>query len=286
MSSDAKWQDSAPVKYALGSIIPGLVILAWWLGARSGSAVVPSFGEVFNVLTHPFDEPPDLNSRSLAFSVMMTLIRLFLGFALAIATAVPLGILAARNHVVEYVFSPIVELARPINPIVLLPIITVLLGVSSIATVVYGQTEAWRHDVPDQVQTAMILILWYGAFFPIYTATIQGVRSVGTAWLETMRLMGADNAQTIRHVILPHTLPFIANGMRIALGTVWLVVIAAEIFPGTRSGLGYMLCTACKTSEYEYTFSAIIVIGAIGLVTNSLLRRFEERTGHWRAVQR
>ena len=61
--------------------------------------------------------------------------------------------------------------------------------------------------------------------------------------------------------------------MRIALGVTWLVIIAAELFPGTRSGLGYMLCTACKTSEYEYTFAAIILIGVIGLLTNGLLRR-------------
>jgi ABC-type nitrate/sulfonate/bicarbonate transport system permease component len=74
--------------------------------------------------------------------------------------------------------------------------------------------------------------------------------------------------------------------MRIALGVTWLVVVAAELFPGTRSGLGYLLCTACKTSEYAYTFAAIILIGVIGLLTNEALRRFERRVGHWQAAER
>jgi len=278
--------DRLATRIALGAIIPGLVLLAWWFGAAGGSAVVPSFGEVWEVISHPFREPPDLYSRSLAFSVLLTLIRFSIGYLLALVTAVPLGILAARNRPTEHILYPIVELARPINPIVLLPLLTVLLGLASLSTLAYGESEAWKHDVLDQVQVAMVFILWYGAFFPIYLSTLHGVRNVRTAYLETMTLMGAGKRHLLRWVILPHALPSIASGMRIALGVTWLVVIAAEIFPGTRSGLGYMLCTACKVSEYEYTFAAIIIIGVIGLVSNELLRRFERRVGHWQATER
>lgn len=269
----------------LGSIIPGLVLIAWWLGSKTGSAVVPTFGEVWTVLTHPFAEPEGLYSRSLAFSIVITLMRLGLGFGLAVVTGVVLGMIAGRNHIMEHILHPIVELARPINPIVLLPIITVLIGLASLGTMLYGPMKAWEHDVLDQVQVAMILILWYGAFFPIYMSTVHGVRNVRTAYLEAMSLMGANKRQVMRWVVLPHSLPYIANGMRIALGVSWLVVIAAEVFPGTRSGLGYMLCTACKTAEYEYTFSAIIVIGVIGLLSNEILKRFEARVSHWRKTE-
>jgi NitT/TauT family transport system permease protein len=279
-------KESLTKRIALGAIIPGLVLLGWWYGAAAGSAVIPGFGEVWEVLAHPFREPPDLYSRSLAFSVLLTLIRFFLGYFLAVCTAVPLGILAARSRVTEHILDPIVELARPINPIVLLPLLTVLLGLASLSTVAFGANEAWKHDILDQVQLAMIFILWYGAFFPIYISTLHGVRNVRTAYLETMSLLGAGRRQTLRWVILPSALPSIANGMRIALGVTWLVVVAAEIFPGTRSGLGYLLCTACKTSEYAYTFAAIILIGVIGLLTNEALRRFERRVGHWQAAER
>jgi len=261
------------------------MVFLWWRGLRSGSAVVPGFGEVWYVLSHPFEEPAELNSRSLAFSILLTLIRLSLGYLLALVTAVPLGIWAGRNRFIEYVVHPLVELARPINPIVLLPIITVLLGVASLATVLYGQMDAWRYDVLDQVQLAMILILWYGAFFPIYISTVHGVQNVPRAYLETAGLMGAKRLHVLRWVIVPHTLPSIANGMRIALGVSWLVIIAAEIFPGTRSGLGYMLCTACKTAGYEYTFAALIVIGVIGLVLNEFFRWFEKKVSRWKVTE-
>lgn len=270
----------------LGAVIPSLLLLAWWAGARSGSAVVPGFGEVWDVLSHPLREPPDLYSPSLAASAFITLVRFALGYGLAVATAVPLGIAAARSRTVEALLHPAVELARPVNPIVLLPLLTVLLGLSSLASVLHGPAAAWRYDVLDQVQLAMLFILWYGAFFPIYLSTLHGVRAIRVSFLETMRLLGASRAQTLRWVVLPHALPAVANGMRIALGVTWLVVIAAEIFPGTRGGLGYMLCTACKTSDYEYTFAALIVIGVVGLLTSGALRRLERGVSHWQAAER
>ena len=278
--------DRAVGGWLLGAVIPSLVLAAWWLAARSGSAVVPTFGEVWDVLSHPLREPPDLQSPSLAFSVAITLARFAIGFSLAVVTAVPLGIAAARSPVLERLLHPMVELARPINPVVLLPLLTVLLGLTSPATILFGQRAAWRHAVLDQMPLAMLLILWYGAFFPIYLAALYGVRSIRTSRLETLHLLGAGSLQELRWLLLPHALPAIANGMRIALGVTWLVIIAAELFPGTRSGLGYMLCTACKTSEYEYTFAAMILIGVIGLLTNGALRRFERAVGHWQAAER
>lgn len=270
----------------LGGVIPSLVLAGWWLGASSGSAVVPGFGAVWDVLSHPLREPSDLQSPSLAFSVAITLVRFTVGFSLAVVTAVPLGIAAARSPVLERILDPMVELARPVNPVVLLPLLTVLLGLTSPASVLFGERDAWRHTVLDQIPLAMLFILWYGAFFPIYLSALHGVRAIRTSYVETLRLLGADWRQELRWLLLPHALPAIANGMRIALGVTWLVIIAAELFPGTRSGLGYMLCTACKTSEYEYTFAAIILIGLIGLATNGLLSRFERSVGHWQAAER
>jgi NitT/TauT family transport system permease protein len=280
------WADGLPGRAALGAVIPALILLAWWLGIRSGTAVVPGFGEVWHVLTHPFETPPDIYSRSLGFSLMMTLIRLALGFGLGVVTAVPLGLLAGQNRAVDRLLQPAVQMARPINPIVLLPIATVLFGISSLASLAVGHEEAWRHDVWDQVQVAMVLILWWGAFFPVFLSTVHGVRSARTSYVEALRLMGATASQTFRHVYLPHALPSAANGMRIAMGVTWLVLIAAEIFPGTRSGLGYMLCVACKTSDYQYTFAAIIVIGVVAYLTDLGLARLERAAGHWQAPER
>ncbi len=216
----------------------------------------------------------------------MTLIRLTLGFGLGLVTAVPLGFLAGRYKPFYHLLNPVVQMARPINPIVLLPIATVLFGLTSIASILYGELQAWRHDILDQVQIAMILILWWGAFFPIFISTVHGVRTVRKTYIETMNLLRASQWQIFYRVILPFTLPDMLNGIRIAMGVTWLVLIAAEIFPGTRSGLGYMLCTACKTSDYQYTFSALIVIAITGFIIDTMIHRFQKRVSHWRASEK
>ncbi len=274
------------VRSVLGAIVPVLIVLAWWAGIQSGTAVVPTFGEVFDVFVHMFETPDDLYTRSLGFSLMMTLIRLGIGFGLGVLSGVLVGLWAGTNAVVEAVLNPVVQMARPVNPIVLLPIATVLFGLSSVASVIVGGADAWRYDVWDQVQLAMIVILWWGTFFPVFLSTVHGVRGVRRAYLETMTLLGADRRQVFRYVIFPSVLPGIANGMRVALGVAWLVLIAAEIFPGTRSGLGYMLCVACKTSDYQYTFAAIITIGLVGFLMDSALSRFERAVSHWQAAER
>ena len=284
--NNKSFADKLAGRIVLGAVLPLCLLFAWWMGIKSGTAVVPAFGEVAHVLSHPFDQPEDIYSRSLAFSTLMTLTRLTLGFGFALITAVPLGLLAGKYSAFNRLLAPMVHAARPINPIVLLPIATVLFGLLSMATLFYGGTEPWRYDVLDQVQLAMIFILWWGAFFPIFINTVHGVRSVRHSHIETLKLMGASEVMIFRRGILPHSLPYITNGMRQALGVAWLVLIAAEVYPGTRSGLGYMLCVACKTSDYEYTFAAIIVIGIVASATDMILSRLERRVSHWQAVQR
>ena len=70
------------------------------------------------------------------------------------------------------------------------------------------------------------------------------------------------------------------------MGIAWRVIVAAEIFPGTRGGLGYMIATAHEVVAYEYAFAAIVVIAAIGLSLDGLLRLAAARVGRWQARER
>ncbi|MBI5101343.1 MAG: ABC transporter permease [Nitrospirae bacterium] len=269
-----------------GSIIPFFIVSAWWLASRTGTAVVPGIAEVMRVLLHPFEAPPELYSRSIAFSLFMTLIRFTAGFGLAIVTAVPLGLLAGQSRTAERILYPVIQMSRSINPIALMPLATVFFGLASVASVFTGEMEAWKYDLADQVQLAMIFILWWGGFFPIFLSTLNGVRSVGAPYIEMMSLAGASRVQLLKNVIFPHALPSIMHGIRMGMGITWLVLLAAEIYPGTRSGIGYMLCTACKTSDYQYTFAAMIIIALTGLLLDWTIHHFEKKTGHWQTRER
>ena len=78
----------------------------------------------------------------------------------------------------------------------------------------------------------------------------------------------------------------IAAGLRIGMGTAWMVIVAAEFFPGTRAGVGYMITSSHEVTEYRYCFACILVIGALGLLINAGLARFERRVGRWQARER
>ncbi len=270
-------------KFVLGALPPLLVLLAWvHFGSRS--AVIPSIPEVARVLAHPFAEP-DLDSLSLGTSTLVSLLRVLIGFGLAAATAVPLGILVGRVRIVREIFSPIVEMARPICPVAWLPLLIVIFGRMSVGTLLHGEAS-WRHELTSQLGVAMIVVIWWGAFFPIFVNTVHGVTHVKTLYQEVAKTCGASRGLILLHVVLPAALPSIVAGLRIGMGTGWMVIVAAEFFPGTRSGLAYMITTADEVGRHEYVFACILVIGLLGVLLNAVLGRLEDRVGRWQARER
>lgn len=267
----------------LGSLPPLLVLVVWHVSA-SRSSVIPTVGEVAGVLAHPFAEPR-IDSLSLGYSALVSLLRVTIGFSLAALTAIPLGIGVGRVRPVRELFSPVIEMARPICPVAWLPLLIVLFGSASVGSLAFGD-RAWRHDLLDQLGLAMVAVIWWGAFFPIFINTAHAVAHVKELHLEVAATCGASRFQAFRHVVLPAALPAVVAGLRIGMGTAWMVIVAAEFFPGTRAGLAYMITNAFETGKHEYTFASILVIGLIGILINACLRRLERRVGHWQARER
>jgi sulfonate transport system permease protein len=271
-------------KMMLGAILPGVVLLIWHF-ASVGSVVVPSIGSVLEVLVHPFREPPALDATSLASGATISLLRVVCGFTLAAVTAVPLGLLVGRWRTAREVLSPSIAAAMVISPIAWIPVAIIVFGLSSPATTLFGE-EAWRYDMLDRLRFAIVAVIWMGAFFPILIDTAAGAGQVRGAHIEAVRVFGASRRQVLMMVILPAAAPSIVTGLRVGGGIAWRVIIAAEIFPGTRGGLGYMITTAHAQASYEYAFASIIVIGLIGLVLDGVLRLAASRVSHWQPQER
>ncbi len=271
-------------KAARGALLPLAVLGLWWLAARH-SVVIPSIASVMDVLAHPFCEPPALDSTSLASGVAVSLLRVVLGFGLAAASGIPIGLLIGRCRAVNEMLSPSIAALMVISPVAWLPVTILVFGLSSPAAACFGD-NAWQHGLLDQLRFAVLAVIWMSAFFPVALNTAAGVRGVREAHVEAARVLGASPGQLIRKIILPGAAPSILTGLRLGAGVAWRVIIAAEIFPGTRSGLGYMIVTAQEQGRYEYAFAAIVIIGVIGLALDGLLRAAAWPLGRWQAAQR
>ncbi len=271
-------------RVALGSVLPLILLLCWHLASRC-TTVIPSIGTVADVLAHPFREPPNLDCKPLFDTVLISIVRVLAGFLLAVLTAVPLGMSVGVSRLADRLLTPFVEAMRPICPIAWLPVTIVAFGLASVGSLIWGE-DAWRHGIASQLQLAMIFIIWWGAFFPLFVNTAAGVKGVRRLYIDAARALGASPRQIFFKVVFPASLPSIMTGLRVALGLAWMVIVAAEFFPGTSAGLGYMITTAHQTARYEYAFAAIIVIGVIGFTMNAVLAALAARLTHWEARER
>jgi len=112
----------------------------------------------------------------------------------------------------------------------------------------------------------MIFILGWGGVFPVILETMHGVRGVRKVHIEAARVLGAGRFFTFRHVLLPAALPDVFAGYRMAVGRCWMVIIAAEMLPGTNSGIGYLLRYSYQLSRLDVMIACIFVISVIGLL--------------------
>jgi len=188
-----------------------------------------------------------------------SVVRVGVGFLIASACAISLATLLARWTTLAKYVMPILELVRPISVIAWIPIAILWFGL--------GDKPAW-------------FIIFLGSFFPIFTNTYLGIRSVQPIHIQAAQCLGAGKLLFLRKVLLPSALPYILAGMRVGLGVGWMCVIAAELIAAT-SGLGYMIQTARVLIETEKVLAGMITIGVIGYFMNFLMLLLERRLTPW-----
>lgn len=268
----------------LAGLLPAVLLVVWAIAAGT-SPLVPSIGSVLDVLAHPADPPPLLDTTSLADGAAISLLRVVLGFALAVLLALPLGVLMGLYQPLRDLLAPLQAVLMTVSPIAWLPIAILVFGLTSPASLLAGP-DAWQWTTLDRLRFAVVIVIALGATWPILLNTAAGVRGVRESYCEQVRLMGGNRRDVLRLAVLPAAMPNIATGLRMGAAIAWRVIVAAEIFPGTRSGLGCMIATAHEVGQYQYAFAAIIVIAAIGLVLDGLFRLLEGRLSRWRRKER
>ncbi|MBM3323544.1 ABC transporter permease [candidate division WOR-3 bacterium] len=260
-------------RVALGLVLPLLFLAGWELAAvrLDNPWLLPRVEVVFNRLLHPFADV--VETGSLAHNLAVSGLRVLMGFTLAVLVAVPLGLLMGRSPTVRRLVGPLVEMFRPLCPIAWIPF---AMAVFKTYTVVNLFGVRYSSTIFDTIQVGMLFILFYGAFFPILLNTIDGVIGVREVYVESAQVLGATRGQLFRKVVLPAAMPEVFTGLRVGLGTAWMVIVAAEMLPGSSSGIGYLIIYAYQLAEMDVLVAGMILIGAVGALLSwgvSLLGR-------------
>jgi ABC-type nitrate/sulfonate/bicarbonate transport system permease component len=233
-----------------------LLILPWWIAVHLGvrSVILPPISKVvLNFVTPSLD-------RILLSSTLVSLARVNVGFALALVTGVPLGMLLGRYRLLWLAFEPLVESFRFVIPFAWIPL----------AILWFGTAE-----------TGKLFIIWYAGFFLMLLPTIAAVRNVDPDLIKAARTLGAGPLAIFRKVVLPSILPELVTAMRVAFAICWISVLSAEL-AASRSGLGYMMSDARELLETDVVIVGMIVIGCIGAAYNALFVAAERRLSRYR----
>jgi NitT/TauT family transport system permease protein len=176
--------------------------------------------------------------------------RILLGFVLASALAVPVGLLTGRFLLLRQIILPVMEVIRPIPAIAWVPMSIML----------------WPTN-----EESIVFITFIGSFFPILLNTLAGMASVDDVYVRAARSLGARERDVFREVYLPAALPQIFTGMAVGMGVAWVSLIAAEMIAG-QFGIGYFTWEAYSLVQYSDIVLGMICIGVLGLGSSLLVR--------------
>ena len=262
-------------------LTPVLLAGVWIFLAREldNQVILPKIGQVGDILAHPARDL--ISMGSLAGNVLVSLARVMAGYFLAALLAIPLGVVMGYYSVVFRLFNGFLNLFRPIPPLAWVPLVMAWFGISSLATVT-GVETGRTFLYLDNIKFSMLFIIFIGAFFPILTSTIQGVRDVNVTLLESARVLGASQGQIFRKVLIPAAMPAIITGMRIGLGIAWMCLVSAEMLPGSLSGIGYMITHAFTLASTDIVIAGMIAIGCTGAAMDMVFRKVEAKKFSWR----
>jgi len=197
-----------------------------------------------------------LASGTLARDAAISVARVVSAWLLAAVVAIPLGLLMGSSRRLERIIDPFVELLRPISPLAWIPLAILWLGIG---------------------EAGKIMVVFVGTFFPLLLNTVSGVKNVDPTLLDAGRVFGcATRTALFGRVVLPAALPGIVTGLRIAFGTGWAAIIAAELV-AARSGLGYLIANGMDILRADDVLVGMIAIGILGVLFDAFFRFLHER---------
>ncbi|MFT4081928.1 MAG: ABC transporter permease [Nocardioides sp.] len=241
----------------LGSLL--VAVFVWQLLTVNGVRLWLRFDQLPSPLDVYQAFRQQLGTAQYYRDLTQSLLRILTGFAIAGVLGTGAGVLLARSRLAANLLGPLLEVARPIPAIALVPI----------AILVFPTNEQ-----------GIVFITTTAAFFPVVVSTRHAVRSLPTTWEEALLTMGASRGYVLRTVTLPGILPGVFSGLSVGMGVAWICVISAEMISGSL-GLGYRTWQAYTIVDYPAVVVGMLSIGALGWFTSAAVELAGRRLTRW-----
>ncbi len=196
---------------------------------------------------------------SLLTHFLASISRVGTAFVIGSVLGIAIGMLRGRIAKFDALFLVPSEMLRPIPPLGLIPLFILWFGIGELSKVLL-------------ILVSVFLIMMVSAQAGAKGCTMDAIRAAQTC--------GANRFQVFRFVVFPSALSQIMTGLRVALGTALSILVASELLGGDR-GLGFIVLDAANFFRTTYVFSGIIIIGAVGLISDRGLSYLSRRVVHW-----
>ena len=242
---------------AWGSVGIAIVVAGWAFAAwrvKDLPSPIVTFHEMVRLLRSPFHNggPNDLG---VGLQLLGSLSRVAKGFGAAAVVGVPLGLLIGASKRAWQAANPVVQLLRPVSPMAWFPI--------------------WLIIIKNAPQAASFVI-FITALWPIVINTAAGASGIPQDQRGVAKVFRFGRFAYLKHVLLPNSLPSIVTGLRLSMGTAWMVIVAVEMLSGG-VGIGFFVWDAYNALNLARVICAIILIGCVGLVLDLAFLRLAKK---------
>lgn len=234
-----------------------LFVLAWQ-GIATAIPALPTPAVTWKAAVALFADPfyrNGPNDQGVGWNVLASLARVGAGFGMAAVIGIPAGFLIGRFAFLNAMASPIISLLRPVSPLAWLPIGLLL----------------FKSANPAAIWAIFICSIW-----PMVINTAVGVTRVPQDYLNVARVLNLSEWKVFTRVLFPAVLPYMLTGVRLSIGTAWLVIVAAEMLT-CGVGIGFWLWDEWNNLKVEHIVIAIFVIGVVGLLLEHALLAIARR---------
>ena len=242
-SGTVKWNTTKLLPW-ITLIMIGVLWCAVTYSGLVGPLFVPSPTAVFEKII------AGIKDGSLLQNCWASTRRVMIGWFFSAVAALPCGMLMARSKKFTSLIQPVIEFARYLPVVALVPLTILYLGI--------GETQKYT-------------VIWLGTFFQLVLMICDTVSSVDKNYLNAAETLGAGKWQIYKEVIFPASLPGLLDDFRLTIGWAWTYLVVAEMVAASE-GLGYIILKSQRFLATDVIFMGLLLIGLIGLATDFLLR--------------